>query len=906
MVVLRDAPIALGPGDSAEAGFFGLYLADHAAATSAQDAARVDEAVSLRAQLPPVAARSRRSAGNRELRPAQDARTLFVSAPLLPSLELDDGALAAAFPAPWRQEEHDECGHRLSFFHAESRHVVLRAKELRVLRPHGEILRTGRQLSPAETALTSTVWMNGVFHSMLTQGHVNINRFLSTVRTYLGLYRSHGQRVFVELDGAWHQLGIPSAFEMAPEGCRWLYRHARGLIELRSEARSDPDELTLSIAVRAGEAVRFLISHHVALNGDDGAIPGPLNWTQERNAVLIMPRADSELGRRFPQGRFAITFTDQTRIEKIAGDELLFLDGSSRAQPYLCVLTAPSHEVALSLRGELIVAETQSPLRVERLASLSPAIAITTAVASMQDRVSGLGEIAPWFAHDALVHYLAPRGLEQFSGGGWGTRDVCQGPVELLLALGRTEPIRDIVLRVMRAQNPDGDWPQWFSFFERERDIRADDSHGDIALWPLVVLGQYLMASGDAQLLDVAVPFFDRRGSEAGESASVWQHAQRALALSARRTIPGTSLAAYGHGDWNDSLQPADPRLREHLCSAWTVTLQVQALRGLARALSSVGRAALADGLESRAQAVQRDFARLLLIDGVVTGYALFEDDGEVVPLLHPKDSTTGIHYSSLAMIHAILEDMLTPDQARAHLRLIERHLSGPDGARLFDQPLAYHGGPQRLFQRAESATFFGREIGLMYMHAHLRYAQALARMGEAESFFEALCRASPIGVSALVPSASLRQANCYFSSSDAAFADRYQASAEYGRVRAGTITLDGGWRVYSSGAGIALGLIVRQFLGVSCEVPNLALDPVMPAALDGMSARMPLYGRACDIQYRVGRAGCGVQAVRLNGAALDFQCDDSPYRRGAARITSALVREHLQPTHNLLQIELG
>ena len=56
------------------------------------------------------------------------------------------------------------------------------------------------------------------------------------------------------------------------------------------------------------------------------------------------------------------------------------------------------------------------------------------------------GEIFPWFIHNALVHYLSPRGLEQYSGGGWGTRDVCQGPVELLLALGRFEPVRDLLL----------------------------------------------------------------------------------------------------------------------------------------------------------------------------------------------------------------------------------------------------------------------------------------------------------------------------------------------------------------------------------------------------------------------------------------------------------------------------
>jgi 1,2-beta-oligoglucan phosphorylase len=79
-----------------------------------------------------------------------------------------------------------------------------------------------------------------------------------------------------------------------------------------------------------------------------------------------------------------------------------------------------------------------------------------------------------------MIHYLAPRGLEQYSGGGWGTRGVTQGPVEMLLSLGKWEPLRDLLRRVYLAQNPDGDWPQWFMFFERERNIRHNESHGDI------------------------------------------------------------------------------------------------------------------------------------------------------------------------------------------------------------------------------------------------------------------------------------------------------------------------------------------------------------------------------------------------------------------------------------------
>jgi len=62
-----------------------------------------------------------------------------------------------------------------------------------------------------------------------------------------------------------------------------------------------------------------------------------------------------------------------------------------------------------------------------------------------------------------------------------------------------------------------------------------------------------------------------------------------------------------------------------------------------------------------------------------------------------------------------------------------------------------------QLFQRAESSAFFGREIGLMYMHAHLRWAEALAQLGRADDFLHALRLANPIGLHALLPQAAPR-----------------------------------------------------------------------------------------------------------------------------------------------------
>ena len=945
MVVIRDTPIRLESNGRASAGFFGLYVEHHPEATSTSDIERVRAVFDLpEAQGPAVAP----SADN------GDNRTLFSSAPLLETLELDTAALHELYGTHWRHEERDDQGKLLSFFYALHDHVVLRAKELRVLRPHGHLLRTGNHTTPDETALTSTAWMSGVFHSMVTQGHVSINRFLSTVHTYLGLFRSHGQRVFVEIGGQWRLLQVPSAFAMTPQSCSWIYKHAAGMIRIQAAAHSDnraasddravsegipngegipsgdSQELTLSIETLAGAPARLLVSHHVALNDDDGSAPGAAHWQMEGDTIVVVPAPDTDLGRRFPQGNFTIAPLPGTRFQQVSGDELLFVDGRSRQQPFVCVILAPAAKVGLTLRGGLVAAEIPAPLHADpaipvgdsdRAASegipsgdlpdrsvvgLIPKVAMSAGASRLEEPLTGLADLVPWLTHNALVHYLSPRGLEQYSGGGWGTRDVCQGPVEMLLALERPEPIRDLLLRVMKQQNPDGDWPQWFMFFERERGIRPGDSHGDIVFWPLVVLAQYLLASGDASVLEEKVRFFDSRSPQAGEEATVWQHAQRALALIDKRVIPGTALAAYGHGDWNDSLQPADPMLREHMCSAWTVTLHFQTLGSLARALRAVGKAEHAAPLENQAAAVLRDFQRLLLVDGVLAGYAIFEGNGQLRYLLHPRDKVTGLEYSSLAMIHAILEDMLTPEQTREHLRLIEQELSGPDGVRLFDRPMPYHGGPQRIFQRAESATFFGREIGLMYTHAHLRYAQALAHIGDADGFFHALCQANPIGIRSIVPTATLRQANCYYSSSDAAFEDRYQASEEYARIRAGTIALDGGWRVYSSGAGIALGLTLRRFLGLGCESQALRIDPVIPTALDGLRVETTLRGRPLEVRYRIGKPGTGVAALSLNEQPLPFTIEPNPHRRGAALVPWPAVLAHLRSQHNLLKVHVG
>ncbi len=900
MAAVQDERFTLQAGERMQRGFFGWFLPDKSGATSPGDCRWVDAACAL----PEAACPAWPADGPPDTTVAVPTPGLFAAAPFLEALDLDEQDIQAFFGEEQREPEHDD-GCLLSFFTGRCSHVVLRRKELQVLRPHGHLLRTGGALIPDESALASTAWMGGVFHSMVTQGHVSINRFISTCHTYLGLFRSHGQRVFVELEGRWLLLGVPSAFEMSPGSCRWIYKHRSGIVEVVSTAPDDRHALHLSVIVHSGEPVRFLASHHIALNGDDGSGAVPAQYEARDGAAHVRAIPDSDVSRRFPEGRFVITPSEETQVEAIGGDELLYADGISRSQPYLCFLTAPACAAGFSMEGHLVPV---SGAGTEGFwDAMGAGLQITAPASSaLSAGAARLAEIFPWFVHNALVHYLSPRGLEQYSGGGWGTRDVCQGPVELLLALGRFEPVRDLLCRVFRQQNADGDWPQWFMFFDRERGIRPGDSHGDIVYWPLVALSQYLTATGDASLLEERLPFFNPAGDDAAERGTVAEHMERALSLIQRRVIPGTRLAAYGHGDWNDSLQPVKPDMRERLCSAWTVTLNCQTLMALSDAFEGLGDADRAGEFRTMAAAVLDAFQRVLVVDEVVAGLAYFHEDGSTDFLLHPGDTTTGLSCSLLPMIHAIINDMFTPEQAVAHLALVCECLLGPDGAHLFDRPLAYRGGIQSYFQRAESASFFGREIGIMYTHAHLRYCEALARHGDADAFFHALCQANPIALRRMVPTATLRQANCYYSSSDPAFADRYEAFEHYDRVNRGEVALEGGWRVYSSGAGIATRLIVQCFLGIRHEKDAIVLDPVVPASLDGLRARLCLAGRSFEMHYRIQARGSGVVSVELSGTTLAFTRDPNAYRPGAVRIPLTAFSAHGSGGSHQLTVALG
>ena len=831
---LQSASATVAPGAAASWTFFAIYRPDHPAASSEADLGAVDEAE-----------RAGREFVRREApQMSEPLRSVLQTAPPAVAEPLDGPSIKQRYRR--RMHVEKQGGRLLSFFApagSHNRHVVLREKERIVARRHGSLLRSGAEMMPSEKLLCATIWMHGVFGAQLTIGNTSFHKLFSVSRDPYNITRGSGLRMLVELGGSWRLLAVPSAFEMGLGDCRWIYRLADRTITVSTTVAAHEPAILWTVSVDGGPC-RFLVFGHLVLGERELDNAGRVEIDAGSKRFAFRPDGNSMWGQRYPDAVYYLTASGAAdEIEAIGGDELLYQDGKRRSGGYAVFRTRSTNSFAFAIVGSLTSANEAGALLQKYVARVDEggllrqsnrawgAITRGVRIKRAKGDAKALDTIFPWLVHDAMIHVTAPHGLEQYTGAAWGTRDVCQGPLELLLSLEHDGPAREIVRVVFSQQYESmGDWPQWF-MLDPYSSIQDKQAHGDVIVWPLKALCDFVEATGDLSILDEPIAW--RREDNFEKTARldpVMAHVDKLVATVRDRFIPNTYLLRYGNGDWNDSLQPVDPKMRDWMASSWTIALLYEQLRRYAEILRVAGRLEASEEHASLASAIAADVNRYLIRDGIIAGYGVFGPDGGPPELLlHPSDKRTGLSYSLIPMTQAIIGRLFTPEQAQRHLAVIREHLLFPDGARLMDKPLAYHGGVETMFRRAESAAFFGREIGLMYTHSHLRYAEATSVRGEAEALWQALLVSNPIAATDRVANASLRQRNVYFTSSDAAFRDRYCASSEWDRVRTGEIPADGGWRLYSSGPGLYAYIVIQHVFGLRRRFGKRIVKPCMP-----------------------------------------------------------------------------
>lgn len=898
IIALQEKPFILEPGKEHQSKFLGTYLPNHPEAISTKDTLMIPELFSAFESKPKI---------NNSYSLSKPETNRFTSSSFFPSEDLSAEDLADLFGNDFRHKEYQN-DTLLSFFYGKSNHVALKQKELLVDRPHGHIIQAKAGFVPDENIVSTSCFAFGVFNSHLCQGNTNFNVLLSTCTNPYNLTLEAGQRIFVRFNNKLYLLGIPSAFEIGLNYCRWIYKYGHTTIQVRTWSSKTENRINMDLTVLTGNNLDFIITHDF-----DKLNAWNLTKSSQDGEFVIKPASESMISSKFPNAQYRICMNSDIVVLETDQQELLYENGTNTLDSRIFQLHVPkTSSFSISFLGEVCnssnftkIKDSNRQFEIDLFQAEAhwDHLSQNLQLYSEHPDIRAIIEILPWYGMNALTHFLTPYGLEQFSGAAWGTRDVSQGPIDLLLTLEKYEETKTVLCSIFSHQNPDGGWPQWW-MFDSYHQIRASDSHGDVYYWVIIALSEYIKQTGDYTILEIDLPFYHADGIEFAESASINEHLSRLITMITASFIPGTALVPFGGGDWNDSLQPVSSELAKRLISSWTVEMNYQAFCELSKIYAHTN-PEKAEELISICNQIKSDFNTHLIKDGIVAGYGLVEHNNTISVLLHPSDNTTGISYSILPMNRGIISGIFTKQQADFHQNLIEKKLKGPDGARLMDKPLKYKGGLQQIFQRAESSTFFGREIGLMYIHEHIRYAESLARMGKADAFLFALRQAIPVGYKNIVPNSDYRQSNCYYSSSDVAFNTRYEADEKYNDIVEGYMLLKGGWRVYSSGPGIYVSMIISRLLGIRKENNLIIIDPVLPTSLNNLSVNFTFLNQRITVIYNISQNNFSPYKIEINEKEISFKLQNNPYRSGGATVTSDEFLSYLTLSKNVIKIYL-
>ena len=624
-------------------------------------------------------------------------------------------------------------------------------------------------------------------------------------------------------------------------GSGWMWRqNAR-------EGRVDPPPPTPESAFGSeqlwAETPRGRVSLFAA---EDGVVcrvrysPFCARWEKEiaGRSVALTGFLDPESGARVLMLRGAEGLTICWRLETVIGASdgaavrSAFSKGLFRAENpesffagmrFLAGVSAPARcrcdwaEAGMLLsftagREERLVCGVCEEEKVRALLSLAAAEAALAAAREAQDRRLELFTLR--CSDRRLEHYMNGWCLAQVyarleartslyqSGGAIGFRDQLQDAVNILLVDGVSA--RGRILDCCRHQYVEGDVMHWWHARpDGDRGVRTRCS--DDLLWLCWALGEYTEATGDLTLCGEESPWLvspplgerepDRYETAAfsEESASVLEHALRALKCSVERGFGEHGLPLMLAGDWNDALSDCGGE------SVWLAFFLCACARAMAKLLDRCGRAdeawrcraldkrmlAAAEGCFNgrwyeRAYPAHGDISRGgRRIDSIVQSWAVF----------------CGAKHAAEALDHALC-------------RLVD---GGRGIVKLLDPPFA---ADEERFGYIASYGEGCRENGGQYTHAAVWLARACFRAGRPDAGREILSMLLSEG----------REIARYGAEPYVLPADVCAAPGHEGEA---------GWTWYTGSAGWYFRTVTEDLLGVKLRGGRITADPPVCALFE-------------------------------------------------------------------------
>jgi hypothetical protein len=211
---------------------------------------------------------------------------------------------------------------------------------------------------PDENIVSTTSFACGVFNSHLTQGNTNFNVLLSVCCSQFNLAPETGQRIFVVMDGKQYLLGVPSAFEIGLNHCRWIYKYGENCFQVRTWTSKKAPQVHMDFKVISGNNVQLIITHHFDDTNGWKIFPG-----SKTGEYLAKPKADSEIADKFPQAQFRITVHNDFSDFRAGSDEILNHGHTSQGGSLFVLCVREISGFCMSFTGE-VCSSVQSSLAV--------------------------------------------------------------------------------------------------------------------------------------------------------------------------------------------------------------------------------------------------------------------------------------------------------------------------------------------------------------------------------------------------------------------------------------------------------------------------------------------------------------------------------------------------------------
>ena len=702
-----------------------------------------------------------------------------------------------------------------------------------------------------------------------------------------------GEAIYVR-DEATGEVWSPTALPIRDETASYLVRHGQGYSRFQHGSHGILLDLIQFVAPDDPIKISRLTLQNNSTRSRRLSVTAYVEWvlgsSRSSSAPYIITEIDQQSGALFARNAWNGEFGERIAFADLAGKQTAFtgdrteflgrngtperpsglepghpLSGTVGAGLDPCAALQTSIELRAGARAEIVffLGQTENReharelLRRYRAANLGE---VLSEVTRHWDDILGAVQITTpdrgmdvllnrWLLYQTLsCRVWARAGFYQLSGA-YGFRDQLQDMMALTIA--KRELTREHLLRAAAHQFAAGDVQHWWHP-PSGRGVRTRIS--DDRLWLPYAAIHFLETTGDATVLDEAVPFLEGDTLAEGqnesyfqpaitrESATLFEHCARALDCSLE--VGSHGLPLMGTGDWNDGMNRVGQHGKGE--SIWLGWFLHTILWEFAKVADARGEHERAETWRLHVSALKAAIER----DGWDGGWyrRAYFDDGSPIG----SATNTECRIDSIAQTWGVITGAADFGRGARAMGAVEQHLvRRPEGLILLLAPPFDKTPLDPGYIKGYVPGI--RENGGQYTHAAAWTVLAFAALGDGDKAGELFRMLNPINRAVSRASVQRYKVEPYVVAGDV-----YAEAPHAGR---------GGWTWYTGSAGWIYRAGIEWILGFRVRGTILSIDPCIARSWPGYSISFRYHSTTYKIKVEnPQRVSRGIARAELDG----------------------------------------